>query len=170
MSATEQGHSVSAVLHEVIDRVGLPFGLSIAQRAQLCADELLGTGDEEAIRYMLAEGWERELSRQFTEARRVAKRAGKDMVAGGGEAEPVARQLAFPVVAPGKPPVPLARATHAVIAAALDAEETQLRGRQRNIALLRRAAFATQRWPDKTVAELLAARLISPEQLFEATG
>lgn len=41
-----------------------------------------------------------------------------------------------------------------LILAALDAGETQVRGRQININLSRRAARVTQRWPERTVVDI----------------
>ncbi|MDQ3693097.1 MAG: hypothetical protein M3464_05675 [Chloroflexota bacterium] len=45
------------------------------------------------------------------------------------------QQLALPIIVPGRPPVLLASAWHTLRLAALDAEETRMRGRQINIDL-----------------------------------
>ncbi len=173
-SVLHDDQHVPGVLRDVSARVGTAFGLSIARRAQLCADELIATGDEEAIRFMLVEGWERELSRQFSQAKTAARRAAAVMVAAGktfaeGNGH-VATQLYFPIIVPGRPPVPLGEANHPLIAAALDAEEKQLHGRQQNIAVLRKIAAATQPWPERRVVDLLAEGLIGVDELFGGRG
>lgn len=173
----ESEQHVSTIINEVISEVGMFHSLSTAQRAHRCADALLDKDEPEALRWIVVSGWERELSKQLTAIRRDARKAaqelskqGKTFASGNGL---VARQLAYSVVAPGMAVVPLARAHHALLLAALAAEESQLRGREVNINLLRRSVRATEPFPGQTIADLLASGLISLGQIFEeqeATG
>lgn len=161
---------IGAVLRDVVSSVGLPFGLSIAQRAERCADELIATEDDDAIHFMIVQGWERELSRDFSRQKKRARKAidelirmGVDFVDGNGH---VARQMSFPVIAPGQPPLPLVRACHLSVAAALRAEESQLKGRQRHVALLGQIVEATAPWPETPIGDLLGSRILTMERLF----
>ncbi|MDQ3693098.1 MAG: hypothetical protein M3464_05680 [Chloroflexota bacterium] len=67
----------------VMAEIGLPSNLSIAPCAQRCADALIATEDHEALRWMLVEGWERQVSRQFTAAKRAARNAAKSLIESG---------------------------------------------------------------------------------------
>lgn len=171
--AHEDREHINEVLDEVVSDVGMRFGVSIAQRARLCAERLWETGDEAAIVTMLAEGWERELSRQFSRARSSVKEAVTLAALDGGDVsrQPLFAQLAFPIVAPGQQPVLLANATHQLIDWAYEAEARQLEGRQRNVAKLKRFRDATAAWPDEKVSDLLASGRLSLDGLFgEETG
>lgn len=148
------------IVREVIASVGLQFGVSIARRAELCAERLIEVGDADAIGLVLKSGFQRELSREFSALKSAARqgRAGSDAVS---RPESRNEQLSFPVIAPGMAPVPLVSATNRLIEAALDAELKQLEGRQQNVKALQRFAAVTRQWPDLTVGELLAQGLVT---------
>lgn len=152
------------VVKRIVVEINGRFGMSTARRAELCADLLLESGDDEAILLVLKSGFQRELSRALSELK-ASTRGARSSAVNGSPTSAHAEQLAFPVVVPGSAAVPLVRATHRIIRLALSAEIQQLEGRQRNIDALRRFAHVTAAWPDRTVGDLLSAGLISADQL-----
>lgn len=152
------------VIREAIDEIGMAFGLPIAKRAELIAERLVDLGDADTIFLMVKRGVSGELSKSFSEAKATARSAHR-AASKGSTAEDRANQLAFPVIVPGLPPVPLVNATHTLIAEALKSERAQLKGRMENIASLERFLRVSQRWPDTTIGELLRRGLISRSDL-----
>lgn len=152
------------VVRDVVVEVNGRFGLSTAQRAELCASRLLETGDEAAILLVLKSGFQRELSRDLSNRKTMARVARSSFAPGATDGQH-AEQLVFPVVVPGMPAVPLFQATNRIIRLALDAEVAQLDGRRRNVDALQRYAIATEPWPDRTVGDLIAAGLIGVGQI-----
>lgn len=161
-----KSNETTALLNSISDEIGMEFGMSIAERAHICAQRTWETGDIDAILHMLEEGWNRRISRDFSGMKSQVRESIARSATGEHQGDgPQIVQLAFPVIAPGFPPVPLASATHELLRWAHKAELQQLKGRQKNIDLLEHYVRVTQPFPNVSVGELVKDGRLSLEDL-----
>ena len=156
------------LLREIAEEIGFQSWLTNAAWGRRFADLLYATGEEEAIKRVLADGAEGIRSKYLSETRRKARDASAHIVASESDADArawIAQQLSFEVCAPGFPPMPLRDATHQIIAAAYLADLKKLQGHVQNNLQLKRAMDLTAAHPDQTVGELMTSGVITAAEL-----
>lgn len=172
MSTGDDTGSVGEVLREIAEAIGPKAWLTNAEWGQRFAELLWASGDEAAIKHVLADGAEGYRSKELSQTRRAAREASRHILASNSAADAqswLAQQLSFEVCAPGQPPVPLRDARHALLKAAYLADSKRLEGHLQNNLQLKRAVDVTQPYPDRTVGELIASGAISPADLALAS-
>lgn len=155
-------------INDVIYQIGLATPVTNAEWGRLFADALLDTGDQEAIRYALAEAGEKYRSKHLSTTRSLAQRATQSLVSTTtSQNDAIPRQLAFEVAFEGVAPRPLALCDHDFLAQAAAYMERKLHGLQRNVNFVRRAARMTKPYPGRTVQSLIHDGMVSLEEIAE---
>ncbi len=167
---------IGELIAGITQMIGYKAQLTNAEWGREFAPLLVATGNEEAIKYVVADGAEGYRSKYLSGTRSVARNATAQLSKGGMTSEQIGecivRQLAFEVLAPGTPPVAMRYAKHALLVRAFLEDSRKLAGHQRNNEFLRRAMVATEPYPDQELGELIEEGLVDPMQLLsdDATG
>ncbi len=155
-------------ISDVIEQVGLSTPVTNAEWGRMFADALLDMGDDEAIRYALADAGEKYRSIHLSRTRSSARNATRSIIASGAVSDDtLPRQLAFEVAFEGVAPRPLALCDHDFLAQAAAYMERQLHGLQQNVNLIRRAARLTKPYRGRTIQSLIRDGLVSIGDIAE---
>jgi hypothetical protein len=164
---TETTELIAAIASEV----GFKAELTNAEWGREFAELLFATEDEEAIKYVIADGAETYRSRYLTRTRSAARQATQKLTLEEIETDDtehyVSLQLAFEIVVPGRPPVAARYATHEFLREAYYHDSRRLKGAIANNRWLYRAMKATEPYPDRMLGELVDAGIIDPAEFTE---
>lgn len=154
-------------INDVIAEIGLSTAVTNAEWGRLFADALIQRADDDAILYALSDAGEKYRSQALSRTRKAARTAvdGAIRTGGTGDSAEIAmqRQMAFEVGYEGVAPMPLLKATHEFISAAVAYAERQYQGFQDNLLFLKHAESVTRPFPGQTVESLINAGLLAPD-------
>lgn len=162
------GSSYQARFLDIHRQVPVEFGFHDAERARICADTILMEGDEEFIRWMVAQGAMKQISASHSRIRARTNRLSQKIATARSVKgqQLMLAQLTYPITPPNQPSVQLGEATFELIDAMFESETVQIEGRQRNLAMLRNFREVTRPYPGRTVLNLVQSKQITLNDLF----